>query len=116
MGDEVGGHIVSGHVTCAVTVADIDSSENERVIWFQVPSDWMKYLHYKGFVALDGASLTISGVDADAERISVSLIPETIARTTLGKVVTGDLVNLEIDSQTQAIVSTVERVLAEQRA
>ena len=113
VGDEVGGHIVSGHVTCAATVALIEAAENERVVWLDVPEEWMKYLHYKGFVALDGASLTISGIDDALGRISVSLIPETIARTTLGRVDVGDLVNLEIDAQTQAIVSTVERVMAE---
>ena len=116
VGDEVGGHIVSGHVTCAVTVAGIDEGENERVVTFDVPDQWMRYLHYKGFAALDGASLTLSGVDSDACRISVSLIPETIARTTLGLVGVGDAVNLEIDAQTQTIVATVERVLAEQGA
>ena len=71
----------------------------------------MTCLFHKGFVALDGASLTIASVDRQRHRISVSLIPETIDRTTLGRVVVGDQVNLEIDAQTQVIVSTVERVL-----
>jgi riboflavin synthase len=62
-------------------------------------------------VALDGASLTLASVDPANARIGVSLIPETIARTTLGRVRQGDRVNLEIDAQTQAVVDTVERML-----
>jgi riboflavin synthase len=111
VGDEVGGHIVSGHISASVPVAKIEEAENARDVYLQVTPDLMKYLPYKGFVALDGASLTIAGVDQDHQTISISLIPETIARTTLGSVVVGDLVNLEIDSQTQAVVDTVERLL-----
>jgi riboflavin synthase len=73
----------------------------------------MKFLMHKGFVALDGASLTIASVDRTRNEISVCLIPETIARTTLGRIEHGARVNLEVDAQTQAIVETVERVLAD---
>jgi riboflavin synthase len=111
VGDEVGGHIVSGHITTAVTVDRIEEADNARDVFFRVDPQWMKYLPYKGFVALDGASLTIASVDSSANIISVSLIPETIARTSLGRVVPGDRVNLEVDSQTQAVVDTVERLL-----
>jgi len=111
VGDEVGGHIVSGHVTGAVRVARIGEAENTRNVFFSVHPQWLKYLPYKGFVALDGASLTISAVDQLEHTIGVSLIPETIARTTLGTVDVGDRINLEVDSQTQALVDTVERLL-----
>ena len=114
VGDEIGGHILSGHVCSKVQVATIEEAENERNLRFDVPEPWMKYLHYKGFVALDGASLTIASVDPDASQIGVCLIPETIARTTLGKARIGDWINLEIDAQTQAVVETVERVLNSQ--
>ena len=70
----------------------------------------------RGYVALDGASITVSGVEPKHHKFSVSLIPETIARTTLGSISKGEFVNLEIDSQTQAIVETVERVMAERYA
>ena len=73
----------------------------------------MKYLLHKGYVSLDGASLTLAFVDNRLSQIGVCLIPETIARTTLGRIKLGDRVNLEVDSQTQAIVDTVERVLAQ---
>lgn len=113
IGEEVGGHIVSGHITGAAMLERIDERENERNLFFRVPPACMKYLLHKGFVALDGASLTIASVARDRDQISVCLIPETIARTTLGRVVCGDRVNLEVDAQTQAIVDTVERVLAD---
>ncbi|MFK7914544.1 MAG: riboflavin synthase subunit alpha [Pseudomonadales bacterium] len=115
VGDEVGGHIVSGHVAASVAVARIDQSDNLRVVYFTVPSEWMKYLHLKGFVALDGASLTISHCDQQACEIGVSLIPETIERTSLGRCEVGEYVNLEVDAQTQAVVETVERVLGSDR-
>lgn len=113
VGDEVGGHILSGHIVGTAAVDAIDEDENERNLWFRVEADWLRFLHHKGFAALDGASLTIAAVDAPAQRIKVSLIPETIARTTLGSVAQGDRVNLEIDPQTRAIVETVERILAD---
>ena len=113
VGDEIGGHILSGHIIGTTTVDAIEEGENERNLWFRVEADWLRFLHHKGFAALDGASLTIAQVDAPAQRIKVSLIPETIARTTMGSVAQGDRVNLEIDPQTRAIVETVERVLEE---
>lgn len=113
VGDEIGGHILSGHVVGTAAVDAIEEGENERNLWFRVEADWLRFLHHKGFAALDGASLTIAAVDPSTQRIKVSLIPETIARTTLGTVAQGGRINLEIDPQTRAIVETVERVLAE---
>ena len=113
VGDEIGGHILSGHVAAVVTVDAVETGVNERNLWFRVDPQWSKFLLHKGFVALDGASLTIAAVDREQSRIKVTLIPETIARTTLGAVGVGAPVNMEIDAQTQAIVETVERVLAE---
>ncbi len=110
-GDEIGGHVLSGHVADVVTVAQIDAGPHERTVWFDVSPQWLTFLFHKGYVALDGASLTIAAIDRARGRICVSLIPETIDRTTLGRVVVSDRVNLEIDAQTQTIVSTVERLL-----
>lgn len=111
VGDEVGGHILSGHVADTACVVGIEQADNLRELRFRVDGRWLKYLHHKGFVALDGASLTIAGVDPAQGELVVSLIPETIERTTLGRVAEGALVNLEIDAQTQAVVETVERML-----
>jgi len=112
IGDEVGGHVLSGHVSDVVRVQRVETSENVRDVYFDVNPRWIKYLPYKGFVALDGASLTIASVDPSAAVISVSLIPETIERTTLGSCAAGDRINLEVDSQTRAVVDTVERILS----
>ena len=111
VGDEVGGHILSGHVADTVKLARVEQADNLRTLHFSVPEQWMKFLNHKGFVALDGASLTIASVDREASEISISLIPETIERTSLGRVTEGARVNLEVDAQTQAIVETVERLI-----
>ncbi|MEM1435482.1 MAG: riboflavin synthase, partial [Pseudomonadota bacterium] len=102
--------IVSGHVACAAPVVRIEEAENQRDLYFSAPPQWLKFIMLKGYAALDGASLTVSALDLDAEEFGVSLIPETIERTTLGRRRIGDRVNLEVDSQTQTIVETVERL------
>jgi riboflavin synthase len=112
-GDEIGGHVLSGHIADVVKVARVETAEGVRNLWFDVAPKWMIYLFHKGFVALDGASLTIASVDRERHRISVSLIPETIKRTTLGAAAVGRLVNLEVDPQLQAVVGTVERMLGD---
>lgn len=112
VGDEVGGHIVSGHVSGTAEVSRIETGEGIRNIHFCADPALMKYISHKGFVALDGASLTVAAVDPAASMFTVCLIPETIQRTTLGRVSPGDRVNIEIDSQTRATVDTVERMLA----
>ena len=112
-GDELGGHMLSGHVAGTVTVHEIEADGDNRTMWFDVDPSHMRFLMWKGWVALDGASLTISRVDRDASRIAVSLIPETLARTSLGRVSVGDKVNLELDGQVQAIVQAVQDVLSD---
>ena len=113
-GDELGGHILSGHVAGTVMVSEIIEDGDNRTMWFDTDPDLMRYLLWKGFVAVDGASLTIAGVDRPANRFSVGLIPETLERTTLGRVEVGARVNLEIDSQTQAIIHAVHEVLGDE--
>lgn len=109
-GDEIGGHQMSGHIVCTAEVAKILTSETNHQIWFQVPAMWMKYILHKGYIGVDGISLTVGEVTS--QRFCVHLIPETMMRTTLKKRRLGQKVNIEIDPQTQAIVDTVERVLA----
>ena len=111
IGDEVGGHILSGHVACAVPVAAVRESEGHRLVSVTVGAPWSRYLMPKGFIALDGASLTIAELDRESGTATVSLIPETLARTGLGTVAVGDRLNLEVDSRTQAVVDTVREVL-----
>ncbi|WON78750.1 riboflavin synthase subunit alpha [Serratia sp. UGAL515B_01] len=113
--DEIGGHLMSGHIIGTAEIAKIYTSENNRQIWLRMPNvDLMKYILHKGFIGIDGISLTIGEVINN--RFCVHLIPETVQRTTLGKKRLGDKVNIEIDPQTQAVVDTVERVLASREA
>ncbi|NIG88015.1 riboflavin synthase subunit alpha [Serratia symbiotica] len=109
--DEIGGHLMSGHIICTAEVAKILASENNRQIWLRMPNaSLMKYILHKGFIGIDGISLTIGEVVNN--RFCVHLIPETLERTTLGRKRLSDKVNIEIDPQTQAVVDSVERVLA----
>jgi riboflavin synthase len=109
-GDEIGGHAMSGHVIGMAQLVEIEEAPNNRRLWFDVPSQYARFLFEKGYIGVDGISLTIG--DVQGSRFSVNLIPETLARTVLGERAPGDRVNIEIDPQTQAIVETVERVLA----
>ena len=113
--DEIGGHLMSGHIMTTAEISKIITSENNREIWFK-PQDplQMKYILHKGFIGIDGISLTVGEVTKS--KFCVHLIPETLARTTLGSKRLADRVNIEIDPHTQAIVETVERVLAQREA
>ena len=113
VGDEIGGHIVSGHVGTTAPLVSLVHEDHDRVYTFEVAESWMKFIFHKGFIAVDGASLTVSAVDRANSTFSVSLIPETITRTTLGLIELGDQVNIEVEAQTVSIVETVERVMAE---
>lgn len=115
-GDEIGGHAMSGHVMAMAELVELDEAPNNRRLWFEVPHALGRFLFAKGYIGVDGISLTIGEVRAanvdHGPRFCVDLIPETLARTILVDRVPGDRVNIEIDPQTQAIVETVERVLA----
>jgi riboflavin synthase len=113
VGDEIGGHVLAGHVSGTAEIVAVHASENNRASTFRVPAAWMSYIFPQGFIALDGASLTIVDVDREQATFRVSFIPETLKRTSFGLKGVGDRVNVEIDSRTQIIVSTVERVLAQ---
>ncbi|MCB1181331.1 MAG: riboflavin synthase subunit alpha [Chlamydiia bacterium] len=102
-GDEIGGHLLSGHVMGRATIVKI----NRAVYTFEGDPIWMKFLFKKGFIAIDGISLTLTFVDQKKSHFSVHLIPETLKRTTLKTKGTGDSVNIEVDAMTQAIVETV---------
>lgn len=110
-GQEVGGHILSGHIDTTASILKIETPPNNHVLTFQVPPAWMKYVFAKGFVALNGCSLTVSEPDYTSHTFKVWLIPETLRVTTFGEKRVGDLVNLEVDRTTQVIVDTVERFL-----
>lgn len=109
-GDEIGGHAMSGHVMCMAQLVARDDAPNNCRLWFELPQQWSRFLFDKGYIGVDGISLTIGEVQG--ARFCVNLIPDTMARTTIGTRQPGDQVNIEIDPQTQAIVETVERVMA----
>lgn len=109
-GDDIGGHAMSGHIMGMSALLERIETDTNTTLWFGLPSELAKYVFTKGYIGIDGISLTVGQVDAD--RFAVHLIPETLARTNLGRVQPGYQINLEIDPQTQAIVDTVERVLA----
>lgn len=109
--DEIGGHLMSGHVIDQVTLTARQELDEENLrLEFTVAEQWMKYIFAKGYIGLNGCSLTVGEVEAN--RFSVYLIPETRRATTFGTMPEGTQVNLEIDPQTQVIVDTVERVMA----
>jgi len=113
--DEIGGHLMSGHIMTTAEICKIIQSENNREVWFR-PQDagQIKYILRKGYIGIDGISLTVG--DVTKTKFCVHLIPETLERTTLGSKKLGHKVNIEIDPQTQAIVDTVERVMAQREA
>jgi len=113
---EIGGHILSGHIVDTAQVVSIDHSENNVRICFQGKADWLKYVFNKGFLAVNGCSLTVAALDTDAMQFSINLIPETLDRTNFSLLQAGDEVNIEVEQQTQVIVDTVERVMAERYA
>ena len=109
VGDRLGGHIVQGHVDGVGEVLARTPSEHWEVVEISLPPGLARYLVDKGSITVDGVSLTV--VEAGEESFTVSLIPETLARTTLGGRRPGDRVNLEVD----ILAKHVERLLAADR-
>lgn len=112
VGDELGGHDVFGHVIGTGTVVACGNVGGQLDLTISVPPTWLKYISPKGFIALDGSSLTVGEVWPEG-RFDVHLIPETQRLTNFPNKRVGDRVNVELDARTVAIVDTVERVLAE---
>lgn len=108
IGDEIGGHLLSGHVHTTARIVGREQPENNCTLTFEVPHAWQKYIFPKGYIAINGASLTIGEVEEN--RFNVHLIPETLRATTFADVQEGDEVNIEVDSQTQTIVDTLARM------
>jgi riboflavin synthase len=111
IGDEIGGHPMSGHVSAMVEVIEVQESENNKMMTFQVDPVWMRFIFSKGFIGLDGASLTVVDADKNKGTFKIWFIPETLRMTRFGNKQVGDKVNVEIDLQTQVIAETVERVM-----
>lgn len=115
-GAEIGGHPLSGHVDFTAHVADIRRPENNCVLRLAVPAPWMRYVFAKGYVAVNGASLTVAEAQRDpggSGWFEVWLIPETLRMTTFGDKRVGDSLNVEIERSTQVMVDTVRDAVAE---
>jgi riboflavin synthase len=94
-GDRLGGHVVQGHVDDTATVASLRDEGFARVVRLAASPELLRYVVEKGSIALDGVSLTVAAVDDDG--FGVALIPETLARTTLGAAAPGRVLNVEVD-------------------
>jgi riboflavin synthase len=106
VGDPLGGHLVSGHVDGIGQVREIVAEGRGERWWFDAPTDVLRFVAWKGSIAVDGVSLTIAGVDPRG--FAVALIPHTIAATTFRQRRPGDPVNLEVDT----VARYVERLLS----
>ncbi len=107
-GDEIGGHTLSGHVMDTAFISKKqNTSENTCTLTITCSKNIMRYIFPKGYIAIDGASLTIA--DVHASSFDVHLIPQTLKMTHFGNKQVNDEVNIEIDSQTQAMVLTAQR-------
>ena len=95
LGDRMGGHLVQGHVDGIVAVTRIQRSGDDHRVQVQVPRELRRYVAMKGSVALHGVSLTVSALTGIG--FEVALVPQTLAQTMLGKLKTGDRLNLEVD-------------------
>jgi riboflavin synthase len=115
-GAEIGGHPLSGHVDVSARIAEIRTPDNNRVIRFALPAPWMRYVFAKGYIAVNGCSLTVA--EAQRERdgsgwFEVWLIPETLRMTTFADKAVGDGAHIEIERSTQVVVDTVRDALDE---
>ncbi|WP_148574866.1 riboflavin synthase [Nocardioides caldifontis] len=106
-GTRLGGHLVQGHVDATGRVVAREPSEHWELVTVELPRSLARYLVAKGSITVDGVSLTVVTVDDEAGTFTVSLIPETLSRTTLGTKQPGEPVNLEVD----VVAKYVERML-----
>ncbi len=110
-GDEVGGHLLSGHIIGRGLVTYAQALGEGAQLKIKAPPSIQKYIQKKGYIGIDGISLTLGEVNGN--EFDLHIIPETLRLTALGSKQAGDAVNIEIDSTTMMIVETVERLLKE---
>ena len=108
LGDELGGHILSGHVMGTAEIIESRTVGEGLDLLISIPEGCSPFILEKGFIAVDGMSLTVGKCDEGS--FGLHIIPETLRITTLDKKVVGDRVNIEIDSRTQAVVETMLRM------
>lgn len=115
-GAEIGGHPLSGHIDFMGRVAQVRRPENNHVLRIEVAAPWMRYVFAKGYIAVNGCSLTVSEAQREAGGagwFEVWLIPETLRATTFAEKAEGAALNIEIERQTQVFVDTVRDAIDE---
>lgn len=112
-GAEIGGHPLSGHVDFSATIDTVSVFDGNKVIRFAVHEDFMRYIFAKGYIAVNGCSLTVSEASKAENWFEVWLIPETRRMTTFEGKQAGDCVNVEIERATQVVVDTVRDTVRE---
>jgi len=110
-GDELGGHLLSGHIMGVAEIVSVIDQDYK----IQCPQEMAEYIQEKGYVAVDGISLTVGETDGRGG-FDIHIIPETLRLTTLGSKGVGDHVNIEIDAMTQAVVETTKRLMGDKEA
>ncbi|MDA9131023.1 riboflavin synthase subunit alpha [Gammaproteobacteria bacterium] len=110
---EIGGHLVSGHIHGVGVIKNINDRGQTKDLSIQPPASLMEYLFYKGYVGLNGCSLTIGKVFKSS--FNIHLIPETIKVTNFQKMKKGDLINIEIDQTTINTVETIKKIMLERK-
>jgi riboflavin synthase len=115
-GDENGGHAMYGHISDTARISSIQLEGSHAHIELHVRDPWRRYLFTRGFLSINGCSLTLADVDAERGYCRVNLIPETIRVTNLHQYKVGDRLNIEVEQQTQVLVDVIERVLERQAA
>lgn len=110
-GEELGGHLLSGHIMGTAEIVDVVNQDYT----INCPTEMAEYIQEKGYIAVDGISLTVGKTDGHG-CFDIHIIPETLRLTTLGSKEVGDHVNIEIDAMTQAVVETTKRLMANKEA
>ena len=110
---EIGGHLVSGHIHGTGEVLKVLNKQATKDLQIKIPKSLREYFFYKGYVALNGCSLTIGRVLKTS--FYIHLIPETVSVTTFKDITKGDLINIEVEQATINTVETVKRVMSERK-
>ena len=97
VGDELGGHIVTGHVDDTACIVRVEEDGESKRMWFETSATLLPFIAPKGSIALDGVSLTVNDVEQRTHSFGVNIIPHTLSATTFGDATEGVIVNLEVD-------------------
>ncbi|MBK5003684.1 riboflavin synthase subunit alpha [Pseudomonas sp. S32] len=109
MNAEVGGHLMAGHIATTAEVVELCIAESGAFVRFRMPAEWGKYVFARGFIGVNGCSLTVADIDDNV--VTINLIPETLRQTTFARYTPGDLLNIEVDHHTMVLVDVVERTI-----